>query len=260
VGLTNNKENPVYHFTVAGVQQGPLGESELRARIARGELKATDLCWQPGWPEWRRFAAVFPDAFAAPGGPPPLPAAGGARPLPRPKTSGLAVTSLVCGICTIVIFPLFFLFMVPAIVCGHVAYSKIKGSQGTLGGQGAALAGLIMGYLGIVMVPIIGLTAAMAIPAFQQVRHTAIQKTMDNDARQIASAAQQYFLENNATSVAFSYDRTTGAVGGPLSSYVRTIARDYTVTSTRLAVDRDFQLAHPALGPPRTYDPEGKRR
>ena len=42
----------------------------------------------------------------------------------------------------------------------------------------------------MIVVVIIGLLAAMAIPAFQQVRENAVGKAMTNDARQLASGAQ----------------------------------------------------------------------
>ncbi|MFP4282228.1 MAG: prepilin-type N-terminal cleavage/methylation domain-containing protein [Opitutales bacterium] len=53
----------------------------------------------------------------------------------------------------------------------------------------------------MIVVVIIGLLAAMAIPAFQKVRTTSQDKAIMNNLRQIASAAQQYFLEEGATSV-----------------------------------------------------------
>ncbi|MGJ8648876.1 MAG: hypothetical protein ACSHX4_00830 [Opitutaceae bacterium] len=46
-----------------------------------------------------------------------------------------------------------------------------------------------------------GLTAAMAIPAFQKVRASSQEKAVTNNLRQIASAADQYFLEEGKTSV-----------------------------------------------------------
>ncbi|MGB0744176.1 MAG: hypothetical protein ACPGSB_06590 [Opitutales bacterium] len=46
-----------------------------------------------------------------------------------------------------------------------------------------------------------GLAAAMAIPAFQKVRETSQEKTVMNNLRQIASAADQYFLEEGKTEV-----------------------------------------------------------
>ncbi len=60
----------------------------------------------------------------------------------------------------------------------------------------------------MIVVVIIGLLAAMAIPAFQQVRATSQEKAITNNLRQLASAADQYFLENGVTSV--SSDLLTG--------------------------------------------------
>ena len=46
-----------------------------------------------------------------------------------------------------------------------------------------------------------GLGAAMAIPAFQKVRETSQEKTVTNNLRQLAAAADQYFLEEGKTKV-----------------------------------------------------------
>ena len=53
----------------------------------------------------------------------------------------------------------------------------------------------------MIVVVIIGLLAAMAIPAFQKVRETSQTKTITNNLRQLASGADQYFLEEGLTTV-----------------------------------------------------------
>ena len=53
----------------------------------------------------------------------------------------------------------------------------------------------------MIVVVIIGLLASMAIPAFQKVRTSSQDKTVLNNARQLAAAADQYFLENGVSSV-----------------------------------------------------------
>jgi len=60
--------------------------------------------------------------------------------LPRQKTSGFAIASLVTGVTCIA---------PAAIVCGHIALSKIKASAGSLSGRGLAIAGTILGYVGL---------------------------------------------------------------------------------------------------------------
>ena len=54
----------------------------------------------------------------------------------------------------------------------------------------------------MIVVVIIGLLAAMAIPAFQKVRQASQDKTVLNNARQLSAAADQYFLENGVSTVA----------------------------------------------------------
>ena len=51
----------------------------------------------------------------------------------------------------------------------------------------------------MIVVVIIGLLAAMAIPAFQQVRSSSQDKAVYNNMRQLGAAADQYFLENGTS-------------------------------------------------------------
>jgi len=90
----------------------------------------------------------------------------------------------------------------------------------------------------MIVVVIIGLLAAMAIPAFQKVRQTSQEKAILNNLRQVASAADQYFIENGGvTSVALSqltgrdnYVKVLDAVAG------ETYPDPVTTALTQLAV------------------------
>ncbi len=73
-----------------------------------------------------------------------------AQPTPTsstPRTAPIATVSLVLAILSF--FCGAFLTAIPAIVCGHVAWSAIKKSGGALHGKGIATAGLILGYVAI---------------------------------------------------------------------------------------------------------------
>jgi len=54
----------------------------------------------------------------------------------------------------------------------------------------------------MIVVVIIGLLAAMAIPAFQKVRTSSQDKAVLNNVRQLSAAADQYYLENGVSTVA----------------------------------------------------------
>jgi type IV pilus assembly protein PilA len=68
----------------------------------------------------------------------------------------------------------------------------------------------------MIVVVIIGLLAAMAIPAFQKVRQSSQDKAVLNNARQLSAAADQYYLENGVSTVA-----VTDLVGS--SNYVKAL-------------------------------------
>ena len=68
----------------------------------------------------------------------------------------------------------------------------------------------------MIVVVIIGLLAAMAIPAFQKVRQSSQDKAVLNNARQLSAAADQYFLENGVSMV------TQGSLVGA-TNYVKAL-------------------------------------
>jgi hypothetical protein len=61
----------------------------------------------------------------------------------------LALFSLIAGICSWVFLP--FIAAVAAVVMGHMARKQIAESNGTQGGDGMAVAGLILGYSHLVL-------------------------------------------------------------------------------------------------------------
>jgi hypothetical protein len=80
--------------------------------------------------------------------PPPTPPA---PPVSQPvlRTAPAAIWSLVLAILSFFCGWLF--TAIPAVICGHIARSKIRKSGGALGGMGIATAGLILGYIALVL-------------------------------------------------------------------------------------------------------------
>ena len=78
--------------------------------------------------------------------PPPVPPSAFA---PAPRTAPIAIWSLVLAILSF--FCGWLATAIPAVVCGHVARSKIRKSGGALSGMGIATAGLVLGYIALVL-------------------------------------------------------------------------------------------------------------
>lgn len=111
------------------------------------------------------------------------------------KVAGVAITSLVLGILSFILLGI--LGAIPAVICGHLAKSRIKASQGDAGGAGLALAGLILGYVNI------GLTILLipiALSSFSKAREKTLKNIAINTARtdveQICTAVGSYFSEH----------------------------------------------------------------
>jgi competence protein ComGC len=123
------------------------------------------------------------------GNPPPLSAT-------QPKTSGMAITSMILGILGVVlaIMCVGVLFAIPAVILGHIAASKINRSGGALIGKGFAIAGFVTGYctLGLML-----LLIPIAIPNFIKARSTAQKNSCINNLRMIEIAKQQWATENS---------------------------------------------------------------
>ena len=110
-------------------------------------------------------------------------------------TSGLAIASLICGLGS---FLLSIITGIPAIIMGHIAMSKIKKSQGTIGGHGVALAGTILGYVSIALIPIIAILAGLATPAILKAKKNADKAQLINQVKMVGFELNEQFYESNA--------------------------------------------------------------
>jgi uncharacterized protein DUF4190 len=106
---------------------------------------------------------------------------------PKAAVSAKATASMILG---------FFFFVLPcaflAIVLGHMSIGDIKKSAGKLAGQGRAKAGLVLGYAGIVLFPVILIGVAIAIPALKRARISANEASAVAFVRRLNTAEFQY--------------------------------------------------------------------
>jgi type II secretory pathway pseudopilin PulG len=112
-------------------------------------------------------------------------------PANQQKTSGLAIASLICGI----LFP-FFIPAILAIIFGHISLSQIKQSAGRLTGRGLAIAGLVLGYMEIALMPIMLIIAAIAIPNLLRAKMAANESSAMGSIRTLNTAEVAYVTEH----------------------------------------------------------------
>lgn len=122
----------------------------------------------------------------------------------HPETSGKAIASLILG---------FFFILLPAsiaaVIFGHLSYSEINRSAGRLKGKGMAIAGLILGYFGLALIPFL-IIAAIAIPNLLRARIAANQASAVWSLRTLNMAAITY-----ATTYNKGFPASISALGPP---------------------------------------------
>jgi prepilin-type processing-associated H-X9-DG protein len=104
----------------------------------------------------------------------------------QPKTSGLAIASLVLGISGVFCSALTAL---PGLVLGIVALLKIKRSEGKLTGSGLAIGGICASVVFLLFVPIM---AAMLMPALARARAMARTPLCQNNLKQLGMVISLY--------------------------------------------------------------------
>ena len=100
----------------------------------------------------------------------------------------------------------------------------------------------------MIVVVIIGLLAAMAIPAFQKVRQSSQDKAVLNNARQLSAAADQFYLENGVSTAlptsligATNYVKAVNTVAS--ETYPTGYTQGITITITGVAGSRTITYA-----------------
>ena len=152
-----------WYYGENGQQLGPMDESAIRTAMSDGRVTPQTLVWRDGMPNWQPLAQVpeLSGSYLAP-------AAGYGAPYSSYSaygpgagaTSGLAITSMICGIVGLVtcLIPI----GIPAVICGHMALNQINNSPVPLGGRGMAMSGLIMGYIQVILMVVIAIGLVMS--------------------------------------------------------------------------------------------------
>jgi len=178
-------------YKIIGTDQkeyGPVASEQIHQWITQGRIHAQTRVQADGG-EWKtlgdypEFATAFANRVPAPtSSPNPLPASA-----PPAKTSGLAIASLVLGILGIFSCGL---SAIAGLIMGIMAMSRVKKSNGALGGQGIALAGTIVSAVFLIFV--IPLGAALLLPALANAKDKALTIQCMNNLRQLSVSARLY--------------------------------------------------------------------
>jgi hypothetical protein len=120
-----------------------------------------------------------------------------AQPLPSAKTSGLAIASLILGICGIFTCGL---TAIVGLILGIVGLCAISKRAEQLKGKGLAIAGIVISAISIVLIPFMAILMALLIPlmpALSSARTQARTVVLKSNARQICLAMALYCDEND---------------------------------------------------------------
>jgi prepilin-type processing-associated H-X9-DG protein len=116
---------------------------------------------------------------------------------PPAQTSLKAIWSLILGILGL-LCPM----LIPAIVAvvlGHKALGQIRRSNGSLGGGGLAVGGLVTGYIGILfgIICVLSMMAALIFPALSAARAKAQEAASSSSMSMVFQGCRMYALDHN---------------------------------------------------------------
>jgi hypothetical protein len=181
-----------------GKEYGPVSMDVVQKWIKEGRANAQTRIqgqaqeWKP-LAEYPELAALLPNRAT-----PPLTAGATPNPLVTglvgERSSGLAITSLVLGILSLVGCTIF--TAIPAVICGHIARSRASSSPERYGGAGLAMGGLVTGYIGLA-ISIFILPAALLLPALSKAKERATSINCMNNMKQIGLAYKMWEVDHN---------------------------------------------------------------
>ncbi len=191
-----------------GKEYGPVTLEQLRQWQAQGRIGPQTRVQEVGAADWKTAAEIpalqnllrpsQPLGGSVPG---TLGALGGAEP-----QKGLAVTSFVLGILSLICLGPF--AGLPAVITGHMAHGRARRAPQEYGGAGFAIAGLVMGYLGIFLTLVV--LPAMLLPALAKAKGKAQEINCVNNLKQIGLAVKIWAVDHNDQ---FPFQASTNAGG-----------------------------------------------
>ena len=101
---------------------------------------------------------------------------------PQKTRKGMAIASLVLGIISVPTLGLLVVGAITAIVLGVIALNRTRKAPAEYGGKGIAISGIITSVLSLLLIPVFGILAAIAVPGLtknlMQARESAALQSM----------------------------------------------------------------------------------
>src|SRR5262245_59393762 len=116
---------------------------------------------------------------------------------PQQTRKGLAITSLVLGIISIPTLGLLAVGAIVAIVLGSIALNRIKKEPAIYGGKGMAIAGIVTSVVSLLLVAVIGIMAAIAVPKLNETLRLGRETAAINSLRTIHNIEAQFVMMNS---------------------------------------------------------------
>jgi hypothetical protein len=113
-------------------------------------------------------------------------------PVPPPVHRGYAIASLVLGILSVPTFGLLLVGAMTSVILGVVALVKASRQPEEYGGKGMAITGIVLAGVSIVILPFVGIIAAIAIPSLLRARVASNEAAALGDVRDVIMAEAQY--------------------------------------------------------------------
>jgi len=178
-------------YKIIGADQkeyGPITADQLRQWITEGRVNSQTKVQVEGSAEWKLLTDIPEFAEELKRRVPPVPTTTSA---PAARTSGMAIASLVLGICGLITCGITALV---GLILGLVAMHRIKKSNGALGGSGLALAGTIVSAVFLLLIP---LQAAVFLPALASAKAKAQTINCYSNLKQLGLAVRLYAIDHN---------------------------------------------------------------
>jgi len=180
-----------------GKEYGPVTTEVVREWIKERRANGQTRVQPDGSADWialsavPEFAAVLSASAAPPPLPPRLPSAPAAATDPNspPKTSGMAIASLVlgitgfCGITALI-----------GMILGIVATMRISKSNGRLKGKGLAISGICISA--VMFIVFLGIAAGLLLPALAKAKDKKQNSDCVSNVKQVGLAIRLYADEN----------------------------------------------------------------